>query len=629
MTVSTTANVITFAGNGATVTFSFAFPAVAASDLVVSTTTAGVTSIQPTSAYTVTLTAASGTNPTAAGGSITMNVAPALGTSLTIERLLSVTQNYSFANQGTLYQPTIEQSLDYAIMCVQQFGNEVALSVQGPPTDPAGLNYTLPAVAQRALQYVAFDSNGSVITAAGTTSTNPVSSAMTPVVSAATPAAGRTAFGLGNIATEAIGQGLADNGAGSLQVVFTPVADSTGQTVTSSYHLTQRFATGALTYALPRANTLFNGFGFYITALTGSLTFSINAADKFSGGATGTSMIIPPGTYAYITTDAATNGTWYIQLNQLPGMFEAINAQLSASVSSNALTINLLDRNGNVPSTASPVFVPFRDPTLTGGDIVYRVVTSALSIVVPFSGSGATLGTVSGQANRIWVGIFDNAGTPVLGVYNCLNSTGPNLLPWDETTTASTTGITTSSNNSQNWYTTGSLTPKSFRILGFVESTQATAGTWATSPSRIQMFGPGVKKPGDVVQTQSQSTTTSGTVSNVAFTALTSSPAVSITPQNAANLVKVSSVGTWTMSGGPSTYYLQLARGTTLIGNPVGSVNQGSGIGQEAGVAIFTLDLPNTVASTTYSLYGKATSSGITYPSATSGAYTEATEIQI
>ncbi len=602
MTVSTTANVITYAGNGATVTFSFAFPAVAASDLVVMTTTAGVTSIQPTANYTVTLNAASGTNPTAAGGSITMNSAPALGTSLTIERLLPVTQSYSFANQGTLYQPTIEQALDYQTMVNQQMTYTLSLCIQGPPTDPAGISYVLPSASLRAGLYAGFDSNGNVIAIAGTTSTNPVSSTMTPFVEANSLASARTILQLGTVAVENIGQGLADNGSGSLQVVYTPVADSTGQTVTLTYHLTQRFATGALTYTLPRANTLFSGFGFYVTALTGSVTFSINAADKFSGGATGTSMIIPPGSYAYVTTDAATNGTWYIQLNTLPGMTEPLNAQLSASVSANALTINLLDRNGNTPSTASPVFISFRDPTLTGGDLVYLVVTSALSIVIP---NTATLGTVSAQANRLWVGIFNNAGTPVLGVYNCLNSTGPTLLPWDETTPVSGTAVIAGSNSAQTWYTASAVTSKSFRILGFVESTQTVAGTWAASPTRIQMFGPGVKKPGDIVQTQTVLSTTQGSSASATYVAL-SGPTLSITPTNAANLVDVCCYGTGN-SNGTNVCGLQLLRGATAIGNQTASALTN---GAYQTMIVTAYDLPNSTSSVTYSLQGKNSSGG-------------------
>jgi hypothetical protein len=40
-----------------------------------------------------------------------------------------------------------------------------------------------------------------------------------------------------------------------------------------------------------------------------------------------------------------------------------------------------------------------------------------------------------------------------------------------------------------------------FRLIGYIENTQATAGTWATGPSVIQPMGPGVRKPGEVIQT--------------------------------------------------------------------------------------------------------------------------------
>jgi hypothetical protein len=86
-----------------------------------------------------------------------------------------------------------------------------------------------------------------------------------------------------------------------------------------------------------------------------------------------------------------------------------LNGTLVASVAGNALTIAVKTLAGNNPSSSDPVFLLFRDAS-AGYAVIEQ--TAALSITVP---SGATLGTVNGQANRIWVGVFNNGGTAVWG----------------------------------------------------------------------------------------------------------------------------------------------------------------------------------------------------------------------
>src|SRR5712671_1875203 len=153
-----------------------------------------------------------------------------------------------------------------------------------------------------------------------------------------------------------------------------------------------------------------------------------------------------------------------------------LNGKLVASVAGNALTIAVKTLAGVDPSPTDPAFFLFRDAS-AGYAVIEQ--TAALSITVP---SGATLGTVNGYANRIWVGVFNNGGTAVLGVYNSINApntSSPTILPWDETSPANGTGVTSSSTSAQLWYTASMLSSKVLRILGYVESTQSTAGTWA------------------------------------------------------------------------------------------------------------------------------------------------------
>jgi hypothetical protein len=145
---------------------------------------------------------------------------------------------------------------------------------------------------------------------------------------------------------------------------------------------------------------------------------------------------------------------------------------ITASVGSNALTVTL-----NATTLA------FRSSTLGSGTVNTRAITSPISVVVS---SGSTLGTISAQQSRIIVVAIDNSGTVELAVVNM--SGGNNL---DETTLISTTaeGGAGAADSANVFYSTTARTSVPFRVVGYVESTQTTAGTWATAPSTIQGAG--------------------------------------------------------------------------------------------------------------------------------------------
>ena len=145
---------------------------------------------------------------------------------------------------------------------------------------------------------------------------------------------------------------------------------------------------------------------------------------------------------------------------------------ITAAVATNALTITL-----------SPTILDFRSNPLTSGAVVSRSVAAAISVVVS---SGSTLGTVNAVPNRLAVLAIDNAGTVELAVVNLAG--GNNL---DESTLISTTaeGGAGAADSANVIYSTTARTNVAFRVVGYVESTQATAGTWATAPSTIQGQG--------------------------------------------------------------------------------------------------------------------------------------------
>jgi hypothetical protein len=109
---------------------------------------------------------------------------------------------------------------------------------------------------------------------------------------------------------------------------------------------------------------------------------------------------------------------------------------------------------------------------------------------------------------------INNAGTIELAV---INVAGGNDL--SETGLISTTAISASATSNSVFYSTTARTNVAYRVVGYVESTQATAGTWATAPSTIQGQG-GLVVPGSLIETSAMVATTSGT--SVDFTGIPS-----------------------------------------------------------------------------------------------------------
>ena len=143
---------------------------------------------------------------------------------------------------------------------------------------------------------------------------------------------------------------------------------------------------------------------------------------------------------------------------------------ITASVASSALTITL-----------SPTVLDFRSATIGSGTVTTVSNSTSISVVVP---STATLGTVNAVQNRLVVLAINNAGTMELAVTNI--SGGSDL---SETGVISTTLIAAASNSATLYYSTTARTSVAYRVVGYIQSTQATAGTWATAPSTIQGYG--------------------------------------------------------------------------------------------------------------------------------------------
>lgn len=166
----------------------------------------------------------------------------------------------------------------------------------------------------------------------------------------------------------------------------------------------------------------------------------------------------------------AANPMEAVPKQQLDAQTRAGIASLTAAVAANALTVTLAAEN-----------LDFRSTTLSNGTPLTRTANGAASLTVP---NGATLGTANGLAARLVFGWIDNAGTMEPFVANLAG--GLNL---DETTLVSTTAISASANSAGVIYSQTARTNVAFRVRGFVDITEATAGTWATAPTLVQGAG--------------------------------------------------------------------------------------------------------------------------------------------
>jgi hypothetical protein len=144
---------------------------------------------------------------------------------------------------------------------------------------------------------------------------------------------------------------------------------------------------------------------------------------------------------------------------------------ISASVASNALTIS-----------ASALSLDFRSTTLSSGTVT-KVSGTPANLVIS---SGSTLGTTNAITSKIVVLAINNAGTIELAA---INISGGNQL--DETNLITTTaeGGAGAADSANVIYSTTARTSVAYRVIGYIESTQATAGTWVTAPSTIQGYG--------------------------------------------------------------------------------------------------------------------------------------------
>ena len=143
---------------------------------------------------------------------------------------------------------------------------------------------------------------------------------------------------------------------------------------------------------------------------------------------------------------------------------------IGATVALNAMTLTL-----------NPCRIDFRSTIIGNGNVTSRNVDAPVTLIIP---AGATLGTTNGTLSKLAVIAVDTGSAVELAVVNTSES-----IALDESTLINTLGITAASASASTFYSTAPQSGVPYRVLGFVESTQALAGTWAAAPSRVQGQG--------------------------------------------------------------------------------------------------------------------------------------------
>lgn len=144
---------------------------------------------------------------------------------------------------------------------------------------------------------------------------------------------------------------------------------------------------------------------------------------------------------------------------------------ITASVAGNALTVTL----------KAPAFIEFRSSTVSSGTVNARNLTSDISLTVPAS---ATLGTLNATSGRLVIIAIDTGSGVELAIKNFSVFTS-----YDETLLINTTALSAASTSPTPFYSTTARTGVPFRVMGYIDSTQTIAGTWAALPTKIQGQG--------------------------------------------------------------------------------------------------------------------------------------------
>lgn len=333
--------------------------------------------------------------------------------------------------------------------------------------------------------------------------------------------------------------------------------------------------------------------------VNGSAVTPMNVAAEdllvFRGGAAGVVSVARIGS---ASVAAATTSAAGIVEQQFAANY---NLGIACSVGASALTIALKDAEGNDPSSSSPVIIPFRNVTAATGTPSYLTVTAATSLVIS---SGSTMGFASGVMGRLWIVGFNDGGTFRLGAINVRNGLSIMALAASGIASSTAEGGAGGADSPHVFYTGTAVASKAYTVLGYLDATEATAGTWATAPSLVTLFSSNIKLPGEVI---GRWTSIDGTTA----TGATTTPLDDTIPQNTegnqfmslavtlnslANLVKATHRAIYTSA---SAVYITAAIHENAVANAKGAgVSSTAGANQPFQVSVDFVGLAATTTPT-------------------------------
>jgi hypothetical protein len=302
-------------------------------------------------------------------------------------------------------------------------------------------------------------------------------------------------------------------------------------------------ATGSYTQTIDAAATVGDGWSVAVRVEAGAtLTIDPNSSENIDGATT--KVIVGPVSGRVHCNGSAFYTEGFVSASTFtttaPRVLE--NLGLAVTMAANAVTIALKGADGNDPSASNKVGIGFRHATLTNGQASKVEVVAATSTTIS---SGSTGGSVSAEASRVWIAAINNSGAVELAW--SIRRSGKSVLPVDEGAVISTTaeGGAGGADTVATWYSTTARSNVPFTILGYFDSTQATAGTWASNPTSV-VTNPS-NRPGDTLQSVVVPTT--GVATGTTTTPLDDTipqntegdeyQSAAITPRSASNLLHV------------------------------------------------------------------------------------------
>lgn len=231
-----------------------------------------------------------------------------------------------------------------------------------------------------------------------------------------------------------------------------------------------------------------------------------------------------------------------------------VNGTIAESHVGNAATFALKTLAGTDPSSSDPVLFVFQNGS---GGFVARSVTAALALTIS---SGSSMGFTNSVAGRLWIVAFDTGSAVVLGAVNCRSGRAVMALNPGRAYSSTAEGGAGAADLAQVIYTASAQASKFICVLAKAnyESGLAAAGSWAASPTALELVGPTTPLPGQYTGNRNEvEVTTTTTTASSSFASI-SGMIAAITPESKCNLLEIEGVACIGNNTATNTPFLKL-----------------------------------------------------------------------